>query len=454
MLNELRNELKTSLEQDDMPTTVPQEDKDIDLIIATVESSQQAIRFLIEQIKRNNEWFNKYGIATTLEYYDFNKEEIKTVIEKHEDKKIHSALNKKFIDKINKFFSNILDAVVKGFKKILDKNNNDIFEEHIDKIINKLKDSEIDYDKCNKDTVKEYLKKHGDILKIAVLKGAKTLSGAQYKIITEFYNLQESLHYTSLLLDNIDITNKLINDALYAYRASDDENEVINKIVATLTTILDTIAFISNYNLNLPQGYYWDKLKDVENLNKDKNKLVIPLGLDSNNIYGIVYSYNEQIIKDIKKVIKKPEITELKNITSMLSKLWDVKVISISLSKIKADTTTLTPQPLTLEEMNDLLILYKKIDNLITVETNHITEKINDLYDQHTISEDIAGRHKLYDPELETILLSLLNYRINVYNNIVFILLEPANNVIDYMYKLPVVINYAELSTKCYTKEG
>ena len=456
VLEELRAELVASVENDE-----PKVDTDkisIDEIIkATIESSTEATEYLTLQIIKNNEFKEKYGVKATLEYYDFTEDEIKAAIEANGEDKVVRIINSKFLDKIGKFFSNIVKAIKEGFRRFINALTNPEFMAYTNDLIHDLeesgavvpKDTEID-----KRDLDKYYKEHQDELKVAVIRNAKTLAGAQFKIVSDFYTTGKGLEFLSKLLDTVVVTSTLLNSAAATYATANvikGDSEVKNAVKIAVKSTLDTVDFIKKYNRKVPYFKEWLNLPEVSKYVKSDSDVLIPFGIDGKNARFLKVIVNDDAYANLKENLDDP-VNKLSKVIRELDNLWHISEVKVPLKTIKAKVDGLKPTIMTIDEMHDIVDNYKKVNGYIETEIHNIGDKLGSIRKHDFQSRNIVlGQY--YNPKLEKIISMLFSYRVKAFNQ-VYTADPVLVDILDgYFAKLPAVKDYLEMIRKYYTTE-
>ena len=457
-LSELRSELIKATVENDSMKKVAEIDKDYieDIIKTSIESNVEATDYLTHQIIKNAEFVKKFGVEATLEYYDFTQDEIKVALEKYDDGEIVHIINNKFLDKIGKFFKNIIKAILTGIKKFFRWLTNPAFLNTVKNMIEELESSGAvipQGTELKASDVKEYINKHKDVLKVAVIKNAKTLSGAQFKIITDYYATGKTLECLADLLDSISTTSVLLNAALARYATGTvshrDEIERATKLAVSST--LQTVDFIKKYDTKVPYYKEWLALPEVKKYSKD-DVLLLPYGVDGKNVKIMRLQFNNNAYDNLKDVTKL-EINQITKLLINLDNLWFIDVVNIPLKTIKADPSKLTPKIMTLDEMYDIVDKYSKVGGYINNGLYRIDSKLTDILNHDEQSRNFF-RGEFYDMNIEKIYAALFNYRAKAFNQVFSVIDAPLTEIINgYFSRLPVTVDYLEMIKKYYVVE-
>ena len=457
-LIELRNELiQATIENDD--TKVPAGiDKEYvkDIIKASIESNVEATDYLTHQIMKNAEFMKKFGVEATLEYYDFTQDEIKVALEKYGDGEIIHIINNKFLDKIGKFFKNIIKAILTGIKKFFRWLTNPPFLNTVKNMIEELESSGAvipQGTELKANDVRGYINKHKDVLKVAVIKNAKTLSEAQFKIIADYYASGKTLECLADLLDSISTTSVLLNTALARYATGTtlyrDEIERATKLAVSST--LQTVDFIRKYDNKIPYYKEWLALPEVKKYLRD-DVVLLPYGVDGKNLKVMRLQFNNNAYDNLKDVTKL-EIKQISKLLINLDNLWYIDIVNIPLKTIKADPSKLTPKIMTLDEMHDIVDKYTKVGRYIDNSLYSIESKLTDILNHDEQSRNFF-RGEFYDMDIEKIYAALFNYRAKAFNQVFSVIDAPLTEIINgYLLKLPVTVDYLEMIKKYYVVE-
>jgi len=456
-LSELRSELlQATIESDNIKTTELDKEYIKDIVKASIESSVEATEYLTHQIMKNAEFLEKFGVKATLEYYDFTEDEIRVALEKYNDDEVVHIINNKFIDKIGKFFKNIIKAILTGIKKFFRWLINPPFLNIVKDTIEELeskgyvlpKDTEL-----KPSDVKKYINDHKDELKVAVIKNAKTLSGAQFKIISDYYSTGKSLEFLAELLDSISTTSVLLNAALarYATGRISDRSEIERAVKLALSSTLKTVDFIKKYDNKIPYYKEWLSLPEVNRYAKD-NVVVLPYGVDGKNVKILRLQFNDVAYSNLENV-SKLDIDEVAKLLINLDNLWFMDVVNIPLKSIKVDPSKLVPKIMTIDEMHDIVDKYTKVAKYMNYGLNEIHDKLSDIINHDEQSKNFY-RGEFYDLNVEKIIAALFNYRVKAFNQVYSVIDAPLEEIVyGYFNKLPVVIDYLEMIKEYYVIE-
>ena len=456
MLQELKNELKISLEND----TLKKDIKEIDvneIIKASIEAAAEATEYLAHQIIKNNEFKEKYGVKATLEYYDFKEDEIRLAIEAHGEDKVVGIINNKFLSKIGTFFSNIIKAIKEGFRKFINALTNPAFIAYVNDVIHDLEKSgsQVPKDaKIDKKDLDKYYKEHQDELKVAVIRGAKTLSKAQLEIILSFNTTAKGLEFIDKLLENMITTSTLLNSAAATYATASaikGDSEVKNAVKIAVKSTLDTVDFIEKYNRKNTDFKEWLNLPEIKKYNKNKSDALIPFGIDGKNLRLLKIVVNEDAYNNLKEGLD-DLVNKLSKTIRDLENLWYINEIKVPLKSIDVEIKGLKPTIMTIDEMTDMIDVYGKVDKSIMNKIYDIGSKLEDIKKHDYQSRNmVLGQY--YNPQLEKIIVMLFSYRGRTFNQIYKVDPILVDILDEYFAKLPVVKDYLEMIRKYYTIE-